>query len=43
MSTCPECYEDTGCTCKQDKRITELEAENKRLRETLEEIYKESK
>ena len=27
MSTCPECYEDVGCTCREEKRIAELEAE----------------
>ena len=35
MSTCPECFEDTGCTCAEVKRIAELEAENKRLRQAL--------
>ena len=25
MSTCPECFEDTGCTCGEVKRIAELE------------------
>ena len=35
MSTCPECFEDMGCTCEERKRIAELEAENKRLRELL--------
>ena len=26
MSTCPRCYEDTGCTCEEHDRIKELEA-----------------
>ena len=26
MSTCPECYDDMGCTCNERKRIAELEA-----------------
>jgi hypothetical protein len=25
MSTCPECYEDVGCTCIENKRIAQLE------------------
>jgi hypothetical protein len=25
MSTCPECYEDTGCTCRENERIAEME------------------
>jgi hypothetical protein len=31
VSTCPECFDDVGCTCKQDKRIAELEADAKML------------
>ena len=27
MSTCPECYDDIGCTCVEDRKIKELEAE----------------
>ena len=25
MSTCPKCYEDTGCTCHEQDRIKQLE------------------
>ena len=35
MSTCPECYEDVGCTCQENKRIAELEKENKTLKARL--------
>ena len=38
MSTCPRCYDDTGCTCEEHDRIKALEAENARLREALEDI-----
>ena len=27
MSTCPECYDDIGCTCVENKKIKELERE----------------
>jgi hypothetical protein len=43
MSICEKCYEDVGCTCKENDRIADFErqlaeakAENKRLREALE-------
>ena len=35
MSTCPRCYDDTGCTCKEHDRIKDLEAENVRYKATL--------
>ena len=35
MSTCPECYEDTGCTCVKNKKIKELEEENRELKNQL--------
>ena len=27
MSTCPECYDDIGCTCEEDRKIKQLERE----------------
>ena len=35
MSTCERCFEDLGCTCKEEDRIAELEAKVKRLNKVI--------
>jgi len=41
MSTCPGCWEDTGCTCDERKEITRLQAQVEKLEEIGDEMYSE--